>query len=64
VTPLLAVVVFHRLRRRTEARSRFDEKLTGVIVLAPGVLITPTPVDQRISNVLGRLAGGITEAGR
>ncbi|MEU1466379.1 hypothetical protein ABZ467_38465 [Streptomyces sp. NPDC005727] len=28
VALLLAVIVFLRLRRRTEARSRFDEKLT------------------------------------
>lgn len=30
VAVLLAVIVVWRLRRRTEARSRFDEKLTGV----------------------------------
>lgn len=42
VAVLLAVIVVWRLRRRTEARSRFDEKLTVVIVLALGVLIAPT----------------------
>ncbi|MFJ3713797.1 hypothetical protein [Streptomyces sp. NPDC090053] len=41
---LLAVVVFFRLRRRTEARSRVDEKFTAVIVLALGLVIAPTPV--------------------
>ncbi|MFD3488751.1 hypothetical protein [Streptomyces sp. NPDC058665] len=30
VAVLLVVVVIWRLRRRTEARSRFDEKLTAV----------------------------------
>ncbi|MBT2511214.1 hypothetical protein J7I98_36450 [Streptomyces sp. ISL-98] len=34
VAVLLAVIVFFRLRRRTEARSRLDEKFTVVIVLA------------------------------
>ncbi|MGW2777305.1 hypothetical protein ACWC4C_33200 [Streptomyces olivaceoviridis] len=64
VTLLLAVIVFFRLRRRTEARSRFDEKMTVVIVLALGVLIAPTPVGEGILNVLGQLASGVTQAGR
>lgn len=64
VAVLLAVIVLFRLRRRTEARSRFDEKLTVVIVLALGVLIAPTPAGEGILNVLGQLAGGVTQAGR
>ncbi|MCX4792437.1 MULTISPECIES: hypothetical protein [unclassified Streptomyces] len=64
VAVLLAVVVVWRLRRRTEARSRFDEKLTVVIVLALGVLIAPTPAGQGILNFLGELASGVTQAGR
>jgi hypothetical protein len=64
VTLLLAVIVFFRLRRRTEARSRFDEKLTVVIVLALGVLLAPTPVGQGILNILGQLANGVTQASR
>lgn len=64
VALLLAVIVVWRLRRRTEARSRFDEKLTVVIVLALGVLIAPTPAGQGILNVLGQLASGVTQAGR
>ncbi|WP_327575605.1 MULTISPECIES: hypothetical protein [unclassified Streptomyces] len=70
VTVLLAVIVvwrlrrLRRLRRRTQARSRFDEKLTIVIVLALGVLIAPTPAGHGILNILGQLAGGVTQAGR
>ncbi|WP_406426712.1 hypothetical protein [Streptomyces sp. NBC_00147] len=64
VTVLLAVIVVWRLRRRTQARSRFDEKLTIVIVLALGVLIAPTPAGHGILNILGQLAGGVTQAGR
>lgn len=64
VAVLLAVVVIWRLRRRTEARSRFDEKLTVVIVLALGVLLAPTPVGQGILNVLGQLTSGVTQASR
>ncbi|MFD3570004.1 hypothetical protein [Streptomyces sp. NPDC058667] len=64
VAVLLAVVVIWRLRRRTEARSRFDEKLTVVIVLALGVLLAPTPVGQGILNILGQLTSGVTQASR
>lgn len=64
VTVLLAVVVVWRLRRRTEARSRFDEKLTVVTVLALGVLVAPTPFGQGILNVLGELVSGVTQASR
>ncbi|MFF8604263.1 hypothetical protein ACF065_35270 [Streptomyces sp. NPDC015232] len=64
VAVLLAVVVIWRLRRRTEARSRFDEKLTVVIVLALGVLLAPTPVGEGIVNVVGQLASGVTQASR
>ncbi|MFD6936928.1 hypothetical protein ACFWAP_12370 [Streptomyces goshikiensis] len=38
VAVLLAVIVAWRLRRRTQARSRFDEKMTVLIVLALGQL--------------------------
>jgi hypothetical protein len=64
VAVLLVVVVIWRLRRRTEARSRFDEKLTVVIVLALGVLIAPTPAGEGILNILGQLASGATQASR
>ncbi|GGZ17610.1 hypothetical protein ACWDE9_30845 [Streptomyces olivaceoviridis] len=64
VAVLLAVIVFFRLRRRTEARSRNDEKLTVVIVLALGVLIAPTPAGQGILNFLEQLASGVTQASR
>ncbi|GGV88191.1 hypothetical protein GCM10015535_38950 [Streptomyces gelaticus] len=64
VAVLLAVVVVWRLRRRTEARSRFDEKLTVVIVLALGILIAPTPAGQGILNFLGELTSGVTQASR
>ncbi|KPL30610.1 hypothetical protein OH797_00335 [Streptomyces anulatus] len=60
----LAVVARLRLRRRTEARSRNDEKLTVITVLALGVVIAPTPVGEGILNFLGQLATGITDSTR
>ncbi|MGW7821860.1 hypothetical protein ACWGLF_27920 [Streptomyces puniciscabiei] len=64
VAVLLAVIVFFRLRRRTQARSRTEERTTAVIILALGVLIAPTPAGQGIVNILGQLASGVTQAGR
>ncbi|MGI5337229.1 hypothetical protein ACQEVS_07485 [Streptomyces sp. CA-181903] len=64
VAVLLAVIVVLRLGRRTQSRSRNDEKLTVVIVLALGVLIAPTSVGRGIHDILGRLANSITQAGR
>ncbi|MFD9725323.1 hypothetical protein [Streptomyces sp. NPDC059072] len=61
---LLAFIVFLRLRRRTEARSRFDEKMTVVIVLALGVILAPTDVGQGIAGFLGRLVSGVSQAGQ
>ncbi|AEW99768.1 hypothetical protein [Streptantibioticus cattleyicolor] len=58
----LAVIVIVRLRRRTQARTRFDEKLTVAIVLALGVLIAPTALGHSIANVLGQLAHGVAQA--
>ncbi|MGR8012222.1 hypothetical protein [Streptomyces hypolithicus] len=64
VAVLLAVIVVFRLRRRTEARSRLDEKFTVVIVLALGVLIAPTPVGRGILDFLGQLVSGASQSGR
>ncbi|MET8612879.1 hypothetical protein [Streptomyces misionensis] len=64
VAVLLAVIAFFRLRRRTQARSRIEERTTAVIILALGVLIAPTPAGQGIVNILGQLASGVTQAGR
>ncbi|MGQ4385972.1 hypothetical protein [Streptomyces sp. SAS_270] len=60
---LLAVVIAVRLRRRTEARSRNDEKLTVAIVLVFGVLIAPTAFGQGILDIVSQLAQGVTESG-
>ncbi len=63
VAVLLAIIIVLRLRRRTEARSRFDEKLTVVVVMVFGVLIAPTDFGQGVLDFVGRLASGITQAG-
>ncbi|RXS66695.1 hypothetical protein EST92_28490 [Streptomyces sp. TM32] len=64
VALLLAVVVFLRLRRRTESRSRFDEKLTVVTVLVLGVLIAPTAAGKGILDFLTQLVSSLSKAGQ
>lgn len=64
VAVLLAVIVVLRLRRRTEARSRRDERMTVVIVLTLGVLLAPTPVGEGIMDIVGQVAGSVTQASR
>lgn len=63
VAVLLTVIVVVRLRRRTEARSRFDEKLTVITVLALGVLIAPTDAGQMILDVVTQLIVGLSQSG-
>lgn len=62
VAVLLAFIVFLRLRRRTEARSRFDEKMTVVIVLALGIILAPTDLGQGIAHFLGQMVSGASQA--
>lgn len=50
VAVLLAVIIVLRLGRRTEARSKNDEKLTVAIVLVFGILIAPTAFGQESST--------------
>ncbi|WP_411093516.1 hypothetical protein [Streptomyces sp. 049-1] len=64
VAVLLAVIIVVRLRRRTEARSRNDEKLTVLIVLVFGILVAPTAFGQSVLDVVGQLASGINDTGR
>ncbi|MET7639104.1 hypothetical protein [Streptomyces sp. NPDC005438] len=51
----LTVIVVLRLRRRTEARSRADERMTVAIVLLLGVLIAPTEFGQGLVRATGQL---------
>ena len=64
VAVLLVIIIAYRLRRRTQARSRLDEKFTVVIVLALGVVIAPTALGTSIFSILEQLAHGISNAGR
>lgn len=56
---LLAVVIFIRLRRRTEARSRNDELLTVVIVLVFGLLLAGTETGEMLLGGVGTVVRSI-----
>ncbi|MGP3987338.1 hypothetical protein [Streptomyces sp. 3N207] len=62
VAVLLAFIVVVRLRRRTQARSRFDEKLGVAIVLVLGILIAPTDLGQGILRVTTQLVDSLSRA--
>jgi hypothetical protein len=62
VAVLLALIIIVRLRRRTQARSRVDERLTVLIVLVFGVLIAPTSFGQGVANVVGQLADSVSQS--
>ncbi|MFD9984038.1 hypothetical protein ACFWZJ_27060 [Streptomyces massasporeus] len=64
VAVLLAIIIILRLSRRTQARSRFDEKLTVAIVLVFGVLIAPTAFGQGILDVVVQVVQGVSQSGR
>ncbi|MFD0273481.1 hypothetical protein ACFVHB_06115 [Kitasatospora sp. NPDC127111] len=53
-----AIIILMRLGRRTEARSRTDERFTALLCTVFGVLIAATPWGQAIL----RLVGVITQA--
>ncbi|WP_406326536.1 hypothetical protein [Streptomyces sp. NBC_00203] len=63
VAVLLAVIIVLRLGRRTQARSRSDEKLTVVIVLVFGVLVAPTAFGHGVLDLVGQLAEGVSQSG-
>ncbi|MFJ8474413.1 hypothetical protein [Kitasatospora sp. NPDC094011] len=53
VSAVLGIVIVLRLMRRTEPRSRFDEKLSAFLCVAFGVLIAATPWGHAILRLAG-----------
>ncbi|MFE9696052.1 hypothetical protein [Streptomyces sp. NPDC006270] len=60
---LLAVIVVMRLRRRTQARSRVEERNTALFVLTLGIVIAPTPLGQGVFDLIQQLVSGVSQAG-
>ncbi|MDH6579504.1 hypothetical protein [Kitasatospora sp. MAP5-34] len=49
----LGIIILVRLARRTEARTRADEKLTALTCVVFGVLIAATPWGHAILQLVG-----------
>ncbi len=64
VAVLLVIITVFRLRRRTQARSRLDEKFTVVIVLVLGVVIAPTALGESIFSIVDQFVHGLSNASR
>jgi hypothetical protein len=63
VAVLFAVIIYIRIRRRVQARSRSDQWLTVAIVLVFGLLVAPTDFGQGVMRVVGQVAQSISESG-
>lgn len=63
VAVILAVIIFLRIRRRVEARSRSDQWLTVAIVLVFGLLVAQTGFGQGVLKVVGQITQSVSQAG-
>ncbi len=52
----LAIIIFVRLRRRTQSRSRVDETVTVLSAATFGILIAATPLGQMVLHLVGAAA--------
>ena len=59
---LLAVIIYFRIRRRVQARSRGDQWTTVAIVFVFGLLIAPTDFGQGVLDAVGQVSEGISRA--
>jgi hypothetical protein len=57
-----AIVIYLLLARRTEARSRVNERLTAFVCVVFGVLIASSSWGQMILRLVGNLFGIVTQA--
>ncbi|NEB81191.1 hypothetical protein G3I40_39185 [Streptomyces sp. SID14478] len=62
VAVLLAVIIYVRIRRRVQARSRGDQWLTVAIVTVFGLLLAPTDFGQGVVDLVGQVAQGVSRS--
>ncbi|GFE20078.1 hypothetical protein [Streptomyces nigrescens] len=62
VAVLLAVIVFVRLRRPVEPRTRLDQAFGIAVILVLGLLLAPTDFGQSILGAVRQLVEGIAKA--
>lgn len=64
VAVLLAVIIWLRVRRTVQARSRGDQWFGVVLVVFFGVLIAPTEFGQGLLHAANQLVHGVSQASR
>lgn len=62
VAVLLAVIVFVRLRRPVEPRTRLDQAFGITVILVLGLLLTPTDFGQSILGAVQQLVESVAKA--
>lgn len=62
VAVLLAIIVFVRLRRPVEPRTRLDQAFGITVILVLGLLLAPTPFGQSVLGAVKQLVEGIAKA--
>ncbi|MEV7466160.1 hypothetical protein AB0O20_06545 [Streptomyces kronopolitis] len=62
VAVLLAVIIFVRIRRPVEPRTRLDQTLGIALVLVLGLLLAPTQVGHSVLGAVQQLVHGIAKA--
>ncbi|MFE2728163.1 hypothetical protein [Kitasatospora sp. NPDC059327] len=60
----LAIVIYLLLARRTEARSRVNERLTAFVCVVFGVVIASSSWGQMILSLVGNVADAVNQAAR
>ncbi|GGO53684.1 hypothetical protein GCM10012287_40920 [Streptomyces daqingensis] len=59
VTFLLGLVIYLRLQRRVEARSRADQRMTVLTVMVFGILVAPTEFGKWVLSTLGSMVSSL-----
>ncbi|MGA4875878.1 hypothetical protein [Streptomyces lydicamycinicus] len=62
VAVLLAVIVFVRLRRPVEPRTRLDQAFGITVILVLGLLLAPTDFGQSILGAVQQLVESVAKA--
>ncbi|MEU7435655.1 hypothetical protein AB0B07_33180 [Streptomyces sioyaensis] len=62
VAVLLAIIVFVRIRRPVEPRTRLDQMFGVTVILVLGLLLAPTEFGHSVLGAVQQLVEGIAKA--
>lgn len=61
---LLAIIVFFRIRRPVQPRTRADQMFGVTVILVLGLLLAPTSFGQGLLDAVRQIVAGIADATR